>query len=33
MGVRDLYNKLLNKPEDVTWADFLTDFYKKHLNP
>lgn len=30
MGVRDLYNKLLNKPEDVTWADFLTDFYKKH---
>lgn len=30
MGVKDLYNKLLNKPEDVTWVDFFSDFYKKH---
>lgn len=30
MGVKDLYNKLLNKPEEVTWIDFFTDFYKRH---
>lgn len=30
MTGRELYNKLLSHPESVTWADFFSDFYKKH---
>ena len=30
MEGRELYNKLLTHPESVTWADFFSDFYRRH---